>query len=86
MLISVLSQEQLCRQSPVPVLSAHKARAEGVKLPGRLVSAQPATTVGSIRLPESSTPAAFFGSPDVYSGIQIGSRKTIANLVIPNFF
>lgn len=55
MLISILSQEQLRRQSPMPVPRA----ARGVKPPGSLGLGQPATALDRIKLPESFAPAAF---------------------------
>lgn len=59
MLISILSQEQLRKQSPVPVLSARGVRDEGVKPQGSLGLAGLATAMGRIKFPESSNPAAF---------------------------
>lgn len=60
MLISILSQEQLHRQSPVPVLSTRGVRVErGVKPQGSLGLVQPATPTDRIRFPASFIPPAF---------------------------
>lgn len=81
MLISVLSQEQLHRRSPVPVLGAREVRAEGVKPQGSLGLAQPATAMGKIKFPEFHS-CSFFGSLGVYSGIQMGSKGVQKQLLI----
>jgi len=52
------SLEQIRRQSPMPVLSAHGVRAAGVKPWGSPGLAQP-TAMGRIKFPESSVPEAF---------------------------
>lgn len=93
MLISVLSQEQLHRRSPVPVLGAREVRAEGVKPQGSLGLGQPWLSAachrhGQDQISRVPLLQLFWISGCLFwhSNGKQGSPETIANLVMSNYF